>query len=592
MILLNAGALALLALAGGIVLLYFLRARSRRVEVSALFLWEGLRSDPRSRAARLRRRIEPLLLVQLLVLALMTFALAQPVLRGLRPHLSGMAIVLDASASMRTRTESEKTHYDLAREKGLEFLNQFPSTPVTILQLSRASQVLVPLTEDHDEARRALSGSQPTWFGDGSAEALQGLLASQGGLATFERVILLTDRSLEPSLPGLEQVIFGGGENLAIIAFTVREDEAGGGSTAFVKIRNDTAAYQERLVRVSDGANSAVLSALLPPGDTQGYALPFPGSRGPSFTATIEPGDAFSVDDSRTFSLQRSLERRVRWIGNPNRYLEAALAAAVPITLVPADDPDPADLIVAYNAQLPPETSGNILLVHAGLEGLITIGDEVQAGKLSVAIPGDPLLGGVDPLDFRVRTTPQVALPDAGTTVFTLGEATFLYRLEEEDRKIVLIAPDLLQSNLPLTVDFPLLVRNVLEAFSPLPAAITYAWSIVGEPIQLDGYGTAVELVDPSGRKLALSSGADSFIPQVPGVYTLQTERGTYPLAVNVDPAESEPAGEVLLSDAADAVKEKAQTLFPIWPYLAGLGFLALLFEAGLYHGWHWRRVQ
>jgi len=591
-ILLNAGALALLALAAGIVLLYFLRARSRRVEVSVLFLWEGLRSDPRSRAARLRRRIEPLLLVQLLVLALMIFALAQPALRGLRPHLSGMAIVLDASASMRIHTESEKTRYEIAREEGLALLSRYPSTPVTIVQLSRASQMLVPLTEDHDEARRALSGSQPTWFGDGTAEALQGLLASQGGLSAFERVVLLTDRPLEPSLPGVEQVVFGGGENLAITAFTVREDRDGGGSTAFVKIRNDTGVYQERLVRVSDGAHSAVLSALLPPGDTQGYALPFPGSRGPSFTATIEPEDAFSVDDSRTFTLQRSLERRVRWIGEPNRYLQAALAAAAPITLISADDPDPADLTVAYNVQLPPETSGNILLVHAGLEGLIAIGDELQAGKLSVADPNDPLLVGVDSLDFRVRTTPQVALPDAGTTVLTLGDMAFLYRLEEEDRKIVLIAPDLLQTNLPLTVDFPLLIRNVLEAFSPLPAVITYIWTIVGEPIQFDGYGTVVGLEDPSGRKLALSLGADSFIPQVPGIYTLQTERGTYPLAVNVDPAESEPAGEVLLSEAADAVTEKAQTLFPIWPYLAGLGFLALLFEAGLYHGWHWRRVK
>ncbi len=592
MTLLNAGALALLALAVGIVLLYFLRARSRRVEVSALFLWEGLRSDPRSRAARLRRRIEPLLLVQLLVLALMTLALAQPALRGLRPHLSGMAIVLDASASMRTRTESEKTRYDLAREGGLALLDEFPSTPVTILQLSRASKVLVPLTEDHDEARQALGGSQPTWYGNGTAEALQGLLASQGGVAAFERVVLLTDRPLVPPLPGVEQVIFGGGENLAITAFTVREDNDGGGSTAFVKLRNDTGVYQERLVRISDGAHSAVLSALLPPGDAQGYALPFPGSRGPSFTATIEPEDAFPADDHRTFTLQRRLERRVRWIGEPNRYLQAALAAAYPITLVPADDPDPADLTVACNAQLPPEASGNILLVHAGLEGLITIGDEVQAGKLAVADPNDPLLVGVDPLDFRVRTTPQVTLPEAGTIVLALGDVAFLYRLEEEDRDIVLIAPDLLRSNLPLTVDFPLVIRNVLDAFSPLPAAITCAWSIVGEPIQLDGYGTVVELEDPSGRKLALTSGAVSFIPQLPGIYTLQTERGTHYLAVNVDPAESEPAGEVLLSDAANVAEEKAQTLHPLWPYLAGVGFLALLFEAGLYHGWHVRRMK
>lgn len=209
MTLLNAGALYLLTLAGGIALLYFLRARSRRVEVSALFLWEGLRSAPRSRAARIRRRIEPLLLVQLLVLALLALALAQPALRGMRPHLSRMAIVLDGSASMQTRTESGKTRYELARDEAVALLDRYPSTTVTILQLCKTSEVIAPLTDDHDVALRALGASSPTWTADGSPEALRGLLESQGGSAAFERVTLFTDRPFELSLPGIEQVILG-----------------------------------------------------------------------------------------------------------------------------------------------------------------------------------------------------------------------------------------------------------------------------------------------------------------------------------------------------------------------------------------------
>lgn len=581
----NPSALYLLFLTAGIILLYFLRARSRRYEVSALFLWEGLRSDPRSRAAQIRRRIEPLLIVQLLLLALVTLALADPGIRGERPHLSAMAIVLDASASMQARTESGKTCYDLAREEGLALLDRYPTTPITILQLARAPQVLVPLTEDHEAARRALASSQPTWLADGSPEALQGLLESQGGTANFERIVLLTDRSLETVLPGMEEMILESRENLAITAFNVREEEDLQGSTAFLKVRNDTASYQEVAVGVSDGAHRALLSVLLPPGTEQAYVLPFPGSRGPVFTATIEPEDDFPADDTRYFALNRPLNRRVRLIGEANRYLEAALAAAGPITLVSNKDLDPVDLTVAYNTILPTKTVGNILLVHAGLEGLVTLGEEVEDGDLAVASPNDPFLAGVDPLNFRILSTPQVKLPDEGTTVLTLGEEPLLYRLEKAEWKLVLIAPDLMRTNLPLTVDFPLLMRNILERFSLLPAPVTHTWSIVGEVVRIDGYGAALGLVDPDGREIPLAPGASTFIPQGPGIYTLKTDRGTYPLAVNVDPAESALPGTPAGEKAAGPVKERAQTLLPLWPYLAGLAFLFLLVESALYHG-------
>ena len=58
MILVSPAYLSLLALAAGIVLLYFLHTRRQRHEVSALFLWEQLPNDPRTRAARIRIRID------------------------------------------------------------------------------------------------------------------------------------------------------------------------------------------------------------------------------------------------------------------------------------------------------------------------------------------------------------------------------------------------------------------------------------------------------------------------------------------------------------------------------------------------------
>ena len=585
------GALSLLALAAGVILLYFLRARSERYPVSALFLWEGLRSDAHSRAAWIRRKIDPLLIMQLFVLSFVVFALAEPAWRALRPQLSGMAIIIDGSASMHTVAEGKQTRYDLALKEGLALLNLYPTTPVTILKLSSSPQVIAPFMEDHDEARRAFIESRPTWFAHGSWDDLQALLKSQGGPGNFEKIVLLTDQPLAQRLVGMEQVLFTQGENLAITCFSVREDPEQQGVTALVTVQNNTSSAQERTITVSDGSDRVLLSAFLPPGKAQTYVLPFPRSHGPTFTATIEPTDAFPSDDIRYFALKRSLERRVRWIGQENRYLLAALTATWPITLVPPEDQDPVDLTIAYDTLLPAHTAGNILLFHAGLEGLVTIQEEKE-GKPPVSVRrDDPLLKDVDPTDFRILSSPEVTLSPQGIVVLTCNDEPFLWRLDEQGRSIVLVAADLMQTNLPLTVDFPLLVRNIVETFAPLPSPLLYTWSIVGDPVDLSQYGKLLSLEDPNHEMIPLPQDAHSFIPKAPGIYTVNTDEGLYSIATNIDPRESTPSSVVSDTETAMPANEQASVLLPLWPYIAIVGFLMLVAETLFYHGGGvWRR--
>ena len=134
MSLLNPSALYLLALIGPIVLLHLLRARECKREVSALFLWEGLRGDSPSRAARIRRRIDPLLMLQLLALCALVAALARPAWESTTIRASSLAIVLDGSASMRTRTEDGGTRYQRATEEALALLDAIPSTSTAVVQ--------------------------------------------------------------------------------------------------------------------------------------------------------------------------------------------------------------------------------------------------------------------------------------------------------------------------------------------------------------------------------------------------------------------------------------------------------------------------
>lgn len=591
MTLVTPAALYLLSASGGIVLLYFLHTRSRREEVSDLFLWEGLESEPRSRAARVRMKLDPILLLELLVLALVTFALAGPALRVARPHLVGMAIVLDGSASMRSQTDDGAVRYELARKAALDLLRRYRGSPVTVIQLSHSPRVLSTLSTDRSNPERAVSLSEPTYLSDGSATDLLALLESQGGTSRFDRIFWLGDRPLGASIPGLDETLFPLDENLSISAFQVRANPDGWGSTGFVELSNAGRSYREGRVRITDGSRTATLPFLLAPGQKQPYVLPLPGSFGPAFIASVDPKDSFPDDDVRYFALSGRVDRRVRWVGEPNRYLLAALEAAMPLVVLLPDDPSVPDLTVVYSSAAPEDLTGNILLVHSSLGNLVQIADDAEPGGLGVFSPNDALLADVDPYDFRVRSTPSTTVAQGGNTVLSLGSVPFLWRYGDLTRRVVLISPNLMETNLPLTVDFPLLIRNAARWLAASLSQSPVATALVGDPILASNFGRLFRLKGPSGENLPLPEGSELFVPGVPGVYALTTDRGTYTVAANLDPRESEPAPDNVAVGASNAAAEsRAESLFGLWPYIAALALLALVLEDALYRGVAWRR--
>ena len=584
MILQAPAALWLLALTGGIIFLYFLRAHNRTHNVPALFLWEGLTEDRMTRAARVRARIDLLLILQIMILALVSLALSRPQYPSTAAHVQGLVIVIDASASMRTITASGASRYELARAQAEDLLAKYPTSPTAIVAYCAHSRVLCDLTNDRKRLHDVLSSSAATWYGDGDPKELEAIISSLTAGYEEPMVVVLSDHS--ERIAGAEERLVLGGQNVAITAFSVREDVDMHGVTAFARLSNFTDHYVDTTFRVSDGSREVSLPVLLAPGQKQGYVLPFSGSLGPIFTASIASNDDLAADNTRYFSLPRSIERRVRWIGERNQYLEAALRSNGPTKILADDKNEAVDLTVVYNENAPKDLVGNILLVHAGLAGSITLGDDQEAPSLRVAAPDDPFLDGVDPSDFRLAATPAVIADPAGETIITASTGSpVLYRLNQESRSIVLIAPDIMRTNLPLTIDFPILVRNILAQLAPRSTPPSPTWANTGDPLSLRGYGDPTGLTAPNG--VALTTGDQrSFIPQAPGIYLLTTGRGTFPLAVNVPVSESLPSPVAQAQIGAGSTVHSQITMVPLWPPIVLALFLLCLVESAIYYEW------
>lgn len=586
MILASPAYLPLLALSIGVVLLYFLTARPRRHEVSALFLWEGSPSDPRTRAARVRVRIDVLLLLQVLTLAAAVLALAEPAFPTRAPRLDSLAIVLDGSASLRATSAGGRPSADLCRAEASALLDAYPTTPVAVFELSASPRLLAPLSTDHAQARRAVSAWEPTWFADGTTEDLIDLLSSQGG--TYERIVFLTDGPPAFSLAALDVVSFSPGENVAVSAFSVREDPSGMGSIAFARVRNDTASDYAGALRVSDGARRTSVSLYLAPGEEQAFVLPFPASVGPLFTAAVDVADAFPADDSRVASLARRTEWRIRIVGEPDRYLRAALASIGTVRFLSATDPASADLTVAYGVSLPEDTPGGVLLVHSSLPGIAEVGNdrEGEPEPLIADAPTDPLLANVDPLDFVVRRAPTVRLLVDGVTLLSAGGQPFLWRAALPNRRVVVLAPNPLRTNLPLCVDFPILVWNIVRWLSLANPSAPVTAAVVGEPIPFLSYGIPERLEDPSNREMRVDVDSAGFVAKAPGVYRLSTSSGTYAVAVNVDWNESPRAARDSTASPSRPAEGRARletAFFPAWPIAAAVALTLLIVECILF---------
>jgi hypothetical protein len=583
MILLHPAAFALFASAALLIFAAFLQSRTHQQAVSSLSLWAGLTQVQEHQTPKLHRWMDPLLLVQLLALAALIFIVVEPMHRGAQAGLRSVALVVDETASMQTRQGSGVTRFEQAIERASEILRETSASRITLIQFSSRSHVVVPPTDDAEAVQRALERLEPSWRADGSVADLLGLLSAVGGLDSFDRVVLLSDHAPGELPAGIGLEIFGEGQNVGITAFSVRENPDGPGVSVFLELRNDTADFLESRVTLQDEFTAITVTLSLGPESTERYVSPFPSSRGTRFIARMAVDDDLQTDNVRYFALARPSDLQVRWIGEENRFLRAALESTVPIRLVGPDTP--ADLTVVVETALDELPPGNVLLLASEVLTVNRFTRSQSGGYAQAEDAAHPLLAGVEPDGIYVESLPETLFLIPVTTILTANGLPLLSTIEEDGRSVFILSTDLRATNLPITVDFPVLIRNLLTSIARVPGPVVHEWRTVGQLVGAEGAGTLRAARTPSGSTVPLAPGQSAFAAEEPGFYTLQTSRGTHDVAVNVSPLESVrppepvvPHGQLPTSPSATR-----EVLSRLWPFFAWAALALLAAEALLY---------
>ncbi|MCC7350114.1 MAG: VWA domain-containing protein [Phycisphaerales bacterium] len=630
-----------------LLVLYFLKLRRPERLVSSTVLWRKAILDLQVNAPFQRLRRNLLLLLQLLLMLLLCLALARPVSNNLLKAGKRTLILIDRSASMAARDIDGHSRLDEAKQRAKALVGTMErGTAAAVIEFSDSAMMVQPFTTDPATLRSAIDGIEQTDRRSRLKLAYQMVEASgasnepsQSGQSRPEVFVFSDGRvadAKELKLDGdLHFVRIGSdqADNIAIVSMSAKRNyERPTEVQIFARLANYGSQIVKPMVQLSiDGQSIRVASAVLfpeswtderrkageqesePARDSVEFSVELDRSALVKVEQMQKDRNALTADDAAFVVVPPPKPLRVMLVTGGNYFLEKAIQSLNlkdPAIVAPGvyesafkqenNNPGRFDVILfdRYRPrQLPPAGS------------FIYFGVVPPDLKLSMVMEHDKpaLLGDVSVLDWKrdhpmlrnlslgrvyVGEAVRLQVPPEAEVLMEGDKGPLMALYREGRRTHLVVAFDLLQSNWPLRVSFPLFMSNAMQylaigsemdvrqSYPPgstprVPRSDLQKVDSQLKRVQLDGpMGTVGVDVPPSG---------DFVLPSMDrvGVYATRPPIGHFEqLAVNLlDANESNlmpldhPPGDIGTIIAGDEGKSRMEW----WWWIIAVGVLPLL---------------
>ncbi|MCB9456356.1 MAG: VWA domain-containing protein [Anaerolineaceae bacterium] len=603
-----------------IILLYMLRLRRREVLVSSTFLWRQVVLDNEANTPwqRLRRNI--LLLLQLVILALLVFALARPFITVPAVSAGQVELLLDASASMNATDINGQSRFTQAKREALNILDTLGSDDaMTVIRVGDVPEVIAPATNDRSVLRRAINDAQPGNAGADWTAALTLAVADAVNSTGLDIVIIgdggLGDAENLPGVPNPENVRYVpvgvSSSNLAITALATRA-LPGQQPELFAQITNygtqdasvifdlrvdgDLLAAQRHVIPA--GQDFSLVSTQLPDNFTVLQA-------GLTTTSDSTVPDYLASDNTAWTVSSEVGTRRVLVMSPGNLFLSQVMRSLPAIEAfagnitsgLPSGNFD----LYLLDGWLPdgdlPE--GDILIINPPRStDLFTVGTKHEMRSTPVVASNDPRMAFVDFSGVNILGYVPVSETPWADTLISVDNEPLLLAGEVDGRQVAILTFDLHESDLPLQIAWPVLMANLLDWFTPRSAISAPNGLSVGESLAIRPpfEATAVRVTLPDGSQRDLLIDRDVIVfgeTHLPGLYTVDILQGdtlleSAPFTVNLfalNESDITPRSEIRLSGATIAATGREEVgQREIWPWVVLAALLVLLIEWYVYH--------
>jgi Ca-activated chloride channel homolog len=599
-------AFALLGLTLPLVLLYFLKVRRREQRIPSLMFWEPTLRDRQASAFFQRLQRDPLLILQLLALLALTVALARPAITVMGEGARKVAVVLDASASMKTRDISGG-RFAAARSEAAALVGRLgEGAEVLVVETGAHPRVLAPLSRDRDQALAAIRSAQPRDLPNRLPEALRTARALVGTDPRAE-IYVFTDGAFsltqapETTDNRLRWVAVGrGGRNVGITNVAVRKGYAGSFEyQAFASLVNYSGETQSFTLKLElDGVQIADKALTLEPNIRRSVVLPFSHTGGGTLKASIDTRDDLASDNVAYAVLPPPRKIQVMLVSRGNLFLEKVLRTDPQVAL-DVRTPDQyqggmgeADIVVLDSTSPPRVGPGRFFFVNVVPSDVpLEVLGRLERPTIMDWDRAHPVMRHVELAKVAIEDALRIRPLAPGRPLVEATGGPLIYALEEQERKAIFIGFDLFKTDFPLRVAFPLILSNSLRWLHPAALDQSSLQLATGQPILLPvEHGvSSVTVTTPSGRttKAQITRGVVSFAEtDEVGVYRFNTTRGEMRVAVNLSDAEESnmhprpvPASSAPGSEATAPVPVQRE----LWQLFVLLAVVLLIVEGALY---------
>jgi hypothetical protein len=602
---LNPAAFVFLGAIPIIIVLHSLRYRRRDVQVSTLFLWEQVMREVHG-SLGLRRLIQNLpLLLQILLALLLTLALANPALTKVVLQSKDIVLVLDVSASMQTET-SQGTRFSLAQQEALKVLQALPSgRQMALIAAAQQPRVVTFFTEEKALLRQAIANLQPTDAPGNMRDAILLALSFTQGHNSQE-VVVIGDGAYRQVQEGdfpREQIrhirVAGGEDNVGITRFAARQVlEPTQRYEVLLAVKNFSSQPRQVPLQLTLRRRHLLERQLsLRPGQEEVIVTSLDGELKGVVQAEIQVDDSLPLDNRAYGVLAAKSQTWVLLVGESNYFLEQLLTSlpGVVVNTAPEVTAEMLPQVLASNhviifngVQPPPLQRGNFLLINTLPQDtrLSATGSVVRPPVLDWDHQ-HPLLQFVDLTDLRIETALALQPQREAHSLIDGPDMSLLSVIEEPSLRVLTLAFDLMQSDLPLRVAFPVFMSNLLRWLDPSSSddAVGQVHAGMPYPIFFETPVQHVTVQDPQGKEREYTVQGNPWIfPDAEriGVYIFRYGDAKRYLTVSLldqDESDISPATALPSLSAAAASQHAGVIETPLWSYLLLGGVVILLGE-------------
>ncbi len=508
--------LFLFGLALPIIALYILKLRRRRAPVSTLMFWEELFRERQTTSLFQRLKHLLSLLLQLLFLALLVFAIAQPQFAFITKSAQQLVVIIDQSASMNTiekpdgltRLESAKQHA-LRTVEGLRFMDE-----MTVISSHKRPTIHSPFTSHQKSLREAIEAIQQTdistdlepvidlayaiaetkpnpkitVFSDFQSIS-ETLLAKLNNKAQQDKDPQKSDQETKLRLIRVGKAR----DNVGITQFRVRKSIVNAFDyETLLNVIN--ASEEEKQFNVELYFKDDLFDVrpyTLAPGESKSEIFRNFAFEGGKLKAILDVNDALPTDNIAYATLPKRELIPVLLVTEGNPFLEKALAVDEKLKLnvvtpikyesnVSSENRSPN---VENNYQIvifdrySPETlgNGNYMFIYPpaaspssespNTELNWKIGEPLETPIITEWEQDHPILRHVHLENVLIGEAYQVTPPPTAQILARSFEDPVLFVNTVPNRKIVFAAINILESDLPLRIAFPVIIANMIQWF-------------------------------------------------------------------------------------------------------------------------------